>query len=81
MQQGTRVAGSIMINKNAGANAPVSTGVATRVARASLTLSAMLLVLQVSGASAQNFAFNAVQIDGNQRVADSTILSFAGISI
>lgn len=69
-----------MINKNAGANAPVSTGVATRVARASLTLSAMLLVLQVSGASAQNFAFNAVQIDGNQRVADSTILSFAGIS-
>lgn len=31
-------------------------------------------------ASAQSFVFNAVQIDGNQRVEDGTILSFAGIS-
>lgn len=30
--------------------------------------------------SAQSFTFNAVQIDGNQRVEDGTILSFAGIS-
>lgn len=30
--------------------------------------------------SAQSFVFNTVQIDGNQRVEDGTILSFAGIS-
>lgn len=29
---------------------------------------------------AQNFAFNAVTINGNQRVADGTILTFAGIA-
>ena len=29
---------------------------------------------------AQNFAFNAVNINGNQRVADGTILTFAGIA-
>lgn len=31
-------------------------------------------------ASAQSYVFNTVQIDGNQRVEDGTILSFAGIS-
>ncbi len=31
-------------------------------------------------AFAQSFTFNAVQIDGNQRVEDGTILSFAGIT-
>jgi len=31
-------------------------------------------------ASSQSFTFNAVQIDGNQRVEDGTILSFAGIT-
>ena len=31
-------------------------------------------------ASAQSFVFNTVRIDGNQRVEDGTILSFAGIS-
>lgn len=31
-------------------------------------------------ALAQNFAFNAVTISGNQRVADGTILTFAGIA-
>lgn len=36
-----------------------------------------LLAMQ---ASAQSFVFNTVQIDGNQRVEDGTILSFAGIS-
>ena len=30
--------------------------------------------------NAQNFTFNAVQIDGNQRVEDGTILTFAGIT-
>lgn len=30
--------------------------------------------------SAQNFAFGAVSIEGNQRVADGTILTFAGIA-
>lgn len=30
--------------------------------------------------NAQSFVFNAVQIDGNQRVEDGTILSFAGIT-
>ncbi len=33
-----------------------------------------------SQSSAQSFTFNTVQIDGNQRVEDGTILSFAGIS-
>ncbi len=33
-----------------------------------------------SQSNAQSFVFTAVQIDGNQRVEDGTILSFAGIS-
>lgn len=33
-----------------------------------------------TNALAQNFTFNSVQIDGNQRVEDGTILTFAGIS-
>lgn len=33
-----------------------------------------------TNANAQSYVFNAVQIDGNQRVEDGTILSFAGIS-
>lgn len=39
-----------------------------------------LAVLSAGGLGAQDFAFNAVTIEGNQRVADGTILSFAGIS-
>lgn len=39
-----------------------------------------LAVLSAGAAGAQNFAFNVVTIEGNQRVADGTILSFAGIS-
>ncbi len=33
-----------------------------------------------TNANAQSYVFNTVQIDGNQRVEDGTILSFAGIS-
>jgi Outer membrane protein/protective antigen OMA87 len=39
-----------------------------------------LAVLSAGAAGAQDFAFNVVTIEGNQRVADGTILSFAGIS-
>ncbi|MBR2572835.1 MAG: outer membrane protein assembly factor BamA [Loktanella sp.] len=39
-----------------------------------------LAVLSAGGLGAQDFTFNAVTIEGNQRVADGTILSFAGIS-
>ncbi|ARU00724.1 outer membrane protein assembly factor BamA [Yoonia vestfoldensis] len=39
-----------------------------------------LAVLSAGATGAQDFAFNAVTIEGNQRVADGTILSFAGIS-
>lgn len=39
-----------------------------------------LAVLSAGGLGAQDFAFNIVTIEGNQRVADGTILSFAGIS-
>ena len=39
-----------------------------------------LVVLSAGAAGAQDLAFNLVTIEGNQRVADGTILSFAGIS-
>ena len=39
-----------------------------------------LAVLSAGATGAQDFAFNTVTIEGNQRVADGTILSFAGIS-
>lgn len=48
------------------------------------TVAIVGLVGAFSGAAvpalAQNFAFNAVTISGNQRVADGTILTFAGIA-
>ena len=44
-------------------------------------VSSLALASGLSGpADAQNFAFNNVSINGNQRVADGTILTFAGIS-
>ena len=39
-----------------------------------------LTAFSASQATAQSFTFNAVSIEGNQRVAEGTILSFAGIS-
>ncbi len=40
----------------------------------------VLLLAGMGGAAiAQSFAFNAINIEGNQRVADGTILTFAGI--
>lgn len=44
-----------------------------------LRVAIALLILTVSGAQAQNFAFNAFSIEGNQRVADGTILTFGGL--
>ena len=60
----------------------------TRAAAQNATLLQRLLFVLFLGfgaifatyASAQSYVFNAVQIDGNQRVEDGTILSFAGIS-
>ncbi|PUB19363.1 outer membrane protein assembly factor BamA [Yoonia sediminilitoris] len=41
----------------------------------------VLALIGLGGAAiAQSFAFNAVNIEGNRRVADGTILTFAGIS-
>ena len=62
--------------------------VQTRAAAHNATLLQRLLFVLFLGfgaifatyASAQSYVFNAVQIDGNQRVEDGTILSFAGIS-
>lgn len=62
--------------------------VQTRAAAQNATLLQRLLFVLFLGfgaifatyASAQSYVFNAVQIDGNQRVEDGTILSFAGIS-
>ncbi|MFZ3583925.1 outer membrane protein assembly factor BamA [Loktanella sp. DJP18] len=57
-------------------------GVPLRMWIARTTAIVTLLGAGVIGtvAMAQSYVFNTVQIEGNQRVADSTILSFAGIS-
>jgi outer membrane protein insertion porin family len=39
-----------------------------------------LIVLMAGAAHAQNFAFNSFVIEGNQRVADGTILTFGGLN-
>nr|WP_322889085.1 MULTISPECIES: outer membrane protein assembly factor BamA [unclassified Yoonia] len=52
-------------------------GVATAKVVATVT---GLAVMTAGAAGAQGFAFNSVAIEGNQRVADGTILTFAGIS-
>jgi outer membrane protein insertion porin family len=52
-------------------------GVATARMVATVT---SLAVLCAGTANAQGFAFNTVSIEGNQRVADGTILTFAGIT-
>lgn len=50
-------------------------------ARALALVSSLALISGLSGpATAQTFSFNNVSINGNQRVADGTILTFAGIS-
>lgn len=54
--------------------------VTTLTLRGLMLAAALLMTLVAGRALAQTYAFNAVQIEGNQRVADSTILSFAGIS-
>ena len=51
-----------------------------RIALTLLAAMAAVWVLSPSPASAQTFVFNSVQIDGNQRVEDGTILSYAGIA-
>lgn len=48
--------------------------------RAVALVSSMALISGLAGpAFAQNFSFNNVAVNGNQRVADGTILTFAGI--
>ena len=59
----------------------VGRGVAQVVAMVRATGFALsIMILAATGANAQNFAFNNFDIEGNQRVADGTILSFAGLS-
>ena len=38
-----------------------------------------IVILTAGAASAQSFVFNSFEIDGNQRVADGTILTFGGL--
>ncbi|SEN66223.1 Beta-barrel assembly machine subunit BamA [Loktanella fryxellensis] len=52
----------------------------TRTMRGLVAATAMGLVLQASAVLAQTQVFNAVQVSGNQRVATSTILTYAGIA-
>ncbi len=65
-----------MTLKTWGAKAPVS----TRLTRGLILIGVLMLALLASRALAQSFVFNTVSISGNQRVADNTILTFAGIS-
>jgi len=52
----------------------------TSRAKAVALVSSFALISGLSGpAFAQNFAFSNVAVNGNQRVADGTILTFAGI--
>ena len=46
----------------------------------SIWIAVCIVVLTAGVATAQNFAFNSFQIEGNQRVADGTILTFAGLN-
>ena len=50
------------------------------VGRIAVVLALVVSALSANVAAAQSYVFNTVQISGNQRVADRTILSFAGIS-
>ena len=53
----------------------------TSGAKVAALVSSLAIISGLSGpAFAQNFSFGAVSINGNQRVADGTILTFAGIS-
>ncbi|WP_106744301.1 outer membrane protein assembly factor BamA [Yoonia maritima] len=45
-----------------------------------ISIGAVVAVLAAGAVSAQGFVFNNVSIEGNQRVADGTILTYAGIS-
>ena len=65
-----------MTDSNTGAMAPI----AATIRRCFLIFVLTLGGLSASPALAQTFAFSNVQIDGNARVADQTILTFAGIS-
>ncbi|WP_372340104.1 outer membrane protein assembly factor BamA [Yoonia sp.] len=42
-------------------------------------LALLVLVVMAGAANAQNFAFSSFEIEGNQRVADGTILTFGGL--
>ncbi|WP_373635429.1 outer membrane protein assembly factor BamA [Yoonia sp. SS1-5] len=56
-------------------------GAALRCGRIVRRIGFMLVLAAMGGAAiAQSFAFTAINIEGNQRVADGTILTFAGIS-
>ena len=45
-----------------------------------LWLALCIMVIAAGAAHAQSFVFNSFEIEGNQRVADGTILSFAGLT-
>ena len=56
------------------------TSIATWLRRGMILMAVLLVALFASRAIAQSFVFNNVTIEGNQRVADGTILTFAGIA-
>ncbi|MEL6685457.1 MAG: outer membrane protein assembly factor BamA [Pseudomonadota bacterium] len=62
----------------------MKTGVGRALARCGATarsiwMALCLVLLAAGAANAQNFAFNSFNIEGNQRVADGTILTFGGL--
>ncbi|PIE10484.1 MAG: outer membrane protein assembly factor BamA [Rhodobacterales bacterium] len=66
-----------MSSKTKGDNKPAFT--ASNLLRP--VLSAAILGATISGAAyAQSYSFSGVQIDGNQRIEDATILTYAGIA-
>lgn len=46
----------------------------------SLWMALCIVILAAGAANAQSFAFSSFEIEGNQRVADGTILTFAGLN-
>ena len=57
---------------------PVTAGVGLRYL--AMCLLATVLVMSVAGsAMAQSFRFSSIQVQGNQRIEDATVLSFGGL--
>ncbi len=64
---------------NEAVNASAKTGWVLRTALVILLSITALSALAPSRAAAQTYQFNSVQVDGNERIADASVVSFAGI--